>query len=147
MPIASRSAVVAEAFSWLRTPYNHRGRLKGIGVDCAQFPLLVYSACGVIEPFDTGDYPPDWHLHRSEERYLGPVRRLAREIDPADLQAGDFVVYRVGRCFAHGAIVIGWPRIVHAVVGQCVMLDEATSGRLATSACKAFTPFDRSSSI
>ncbi len=136
---ASRSAVVAEALSWLRTPYHHRGRLKHTGVDCAQFPLQVYAACGLIDPFDPGDYPPDWHLHRSQERYLEPVCRLARQIEPATVQPGDFVVFRVGRCFAHGAIVIDWPRIVHAVVNHCVMLDEATSGRLAKSPFLAFT--------
>ncbi len=141
MSHALRSAVVAEALSWLRTPYHHRGRLKGVGVDCAQFPLQVYAACGAIQPFDTGDYPPDWHLHRSEERYLGPVRRLACEIEVTDMHPGDFAVFRAGRCFAHGAIVIEWPRIIHAVVGQCVMLDEAGQGRLAGSRCKGFTLF------
>ena len=137
----SRSDVVAQALSWLRTPYHHRGTIKGVGADCAQFPMQVYAACGVIAPFDTGDYPPDWHLHRSEERYLCYVNRLARQIDIADVQPADFVVFRVGRCFSHGAIVIAWPRIIHAVVGQSVMLDEATNGRLAAAAVKAFTLF------
>jgi cell wall-associated NlpC family hydrolase len=139
MSQASRDAVVAEALSWLRTPYHHRGRIKGVGVDCAQFPLQVYAACGLIELFDPGEYPPDWHLHRSEERYLNHVRSHAHESEPTELAPGDFVVFRVGRCFAHGAIVVAWPRIVHALVGQSVLLDEATTGRLAKSKMKAFT--------
>ncbi len=135
----SREAVVAEALTWLRTPYHHQGALKGIGVDCAHFPLAVYGACGLVAPFDPGDYPPDWHLHRSEERYLAHVQRLAHEIDPADIKPGDFALFRVGRCFAHGAIVIAWPRIVHAVVNRWVTLDEATSGMTAGRPVKAFT--------
>jgi NlpC/P60 family putative phage cell wall peptidase len=134
-----REAVIAEALSWLRTPYHHRGSIKGVGVDCAQFPLAVYAACGLVERFDPGDYPPDWHLHRSDERYLNVVRARAREIEIAEVLPGDFVVFRVGRCFAHGAIVIDWPRIIHAVVGQSVMLDSGTNGRLGQSAVKAFT--------
>ena len=59
MSQASRNTVVAEACTWLHTPYHHRGRLKGIGVDCAQFPLQVYAACSLIDLFAPGDYPPD----------------------------------------------------------------------------------------
>ena len=135
----SRSAVVQEALTWLRTPYHHRGAIKGVGADCAHFPLKVYAACGLIEAFDPGDYPPDWHLHRSEERYLGHVRTHSREIDPAHIQPGDFVVFRVGRCFAHGAIVLAWPRVIHAVLGRGVTIDDATGGRLGKAARKAFT--------
>ena len=35
MTDALRERVVAEALSWLGTPYAHRQRLKGVGVDCA----------------------------------------------------------------------------------------------------------------
>jgi cell wall-associated NlpC family hydrolase len=139
MVSASRNLVVAEALTWLRTPYHHRGKIKGVGVDCAQFPLQVYAKCGLIEPFDAGDYPPDWHLHRSEEKYLIQVRARSHEIEIESVQPGDFVVFRIGRCFAHGAIVIDWPRIIHAVVNKAVLLDEATNGRLAKSARRAFT--------
>jgi cell wall-associated NlpC family hydrolase len=141
-----RKAVLTEALTWLRTPYHHRGTIKGVGVDCAQFPLQVYAASGLIELFDAGDYPPDWHMHRSDERYLNVVRERAREIDPEAVQPGDFVVFRVGRCYAHGAIVIEWPRIIHAVVGQCVMLDEATGSRLGRTSRKAFTLWDEDGS-
>jgi cell wall-associated NlpC family hydrolase len=30
-----RAAVVAEARSWLGTPFHHQGRVKAAGVDCA----------------------------------------------------------------------------------------------------------------
>lgn len=134
-----REDVIVEAMTWLRTPYHHRGTIRGVGVDCAQFPMQVYAACGFLEAFDPGEYPPDWHLHRSDERYLGAVRARAREIDPPSADVGDFVIFRIGRCFAHGAIVVSWPRIIHAVVDRCVMLDEATNGRLSERPLKAFT--------
>ena len=111
---SARAAVVAEAVAWLGTPYHHRARLKGIGVDCAQLPIGVYANVGLIEAFDTGEYPPDWHLHRAGERYLAVICRLAREIDPEDVQPGDVVLFKFGRAFSHGAIVTDWPRIVHA---------------------------------
>jgi len=115
MPNSSaRAAVVAEAIAWLGTPYHHRGRLKGIGVDCAQLALGVYANVGLIDAFDTGDYPPDWHLHRDGERYLAVISRLADEIDPAEILPGDVLLFKFGRAFSHGAIVTDWPQIVHA---------------------------------
>ena len=64
--------VVAEAMTRLRTPYHHRGKLKGVGVDCAQLPLVVYAAAGLVEDFDTGDYP--FGLLASAPRRRAPCR-------------------------------------------------------------------------
>jgi len=120
-----RAAVVAEARGWIGTPYHHRANVRGAGVDCARLLIEVYAAAGVIEAFDPGDYPPDWHLHRSEERYVEVIGRFAAEIspDPAQIRPADVLVWRYGRTFSHGGIVTGepgrapptgWPWIVHA---------------------------------
>jgi cell wall-associated NlpC family hydrolase len=134
-----RAAIVAEAKSWLGTPYHHYGKLKGIGADCSQMPIKVYAAAGVFEDFDTGPYPTDWHLHRAEERYLGFVRRRAREITLREVKPGDFAVFKIGRCFAHGAIVIDWPLVIHAYIRRGVVYGEATKGEFANRAVKYFT--------
>jgi len=136
-----RAAVVAEAIAWLGTPYHHRARLKGVGVDCAQLPIGVYANVGLIEAFDTGDYPPDWHLHRAGERYLAVITRLAGEIDPAEIQPGDVVLFKFGRAFSHGAIVTAWPRIVHAnrKDGAVVLGDVAHDADLIGRPIKAFS--------
>ena len=110
-----RARVVAEAMTWLRTPYHHRGKLKGVGVDCAQLPLVVYAAAGVIEDFDTGDYPFDWHQHRAEERYAGIVLTLMRELAAIDqVLPGDLILWKFGRAYSHGALVIALPQVIHA---------------------------------
>lgn len=119
----SRQTVIREAHSWLRTPYHHRGRLKHVGVDCGMFPILVYSAAGLMPDFVPGDYPPDWHLHRDEERYLSIVRDFAVETDRLD--PGNFAVYKWGRCYAHGAIIVGWPNVIHSVLPFGVTLARA----------------------
>ena len=117
-----RQAVVAEALSWLGTPYAHRQRLKGVGVDCAQLPLAVYAAAGVIGKADVGAYAAQWHLHRGEELYLRHLQALGgREIARGEALAGDFAIWRYGRTFSHGAILVGASRIVHAVRGQGVV--------------------------
>jgi cell wall-associated NlpC family hydrolase len=138
----ARRAVADEALTWLRTPYAHRQQLKGVGVDCAQFPLAVYAAVGVIAPVDAGLYCPQWHLHRSEELYLDAVRRLAREIAAGDARPGDFAVWRYGRTFSHGAILLEGTGVIHALRGVGVTLgDRAVDEDLRTRPMRVFSPW------
>lgn len=120
-----RLRVVAEARTWINTPYHHKGSVKGAGVDCALFVLQSFVGAGLVEPFDPGSYQRDWHLHRGEERYLDVVTRYSREVgtgaDPVrdrpegfHPEVGDMLMWRVGRTFSHGAIVTDWPFVVHA---------------------------------
>lgn len=130
--MTTRAAIIAEAKSWLKTPYHHRQRLKGVGVDCAMLLMGVFAGVGLIEEFEVEDYPRDWMLHRDEERFRAVVLRYADEIALADVQPGDVCLYRVGRSFAHGAVIIDWPLIVHADsrLGR-VTLGEGDQGYLA----------------
>lgn len=144
---SERTAVVAEARSWLRTPYHHMGRVKGAGVDCATLLAEVYARAGVIASVAIPFYPPDWHLHRDAERYLGFVLDHAKELSAASsqLSAGDelkaesgqpiaplpadLALWRFGRCFSHGAIVIDWPLVIHAYAGRGCVLEDAACAR------------------
>lgn len=137
----SRADVVAEAMTWLKTPYHHRASVKGAGVDCAQILVEVYSACGLIPKFDTGDYTPDWMMHREEERYLSFVLNYAHEVETP--QPGDVVLYKVGRCFAHGGIVVDWPTIIHASrYDRGVVLGEGLGGWLEGREVRFFSLWD-----
>jgi cell wall-associated NlpC family hydrolase len=109
---ARRAAVIAEALTWLGTPYHHQGRVKGAGVDCGMLLVEVYAACGEITAMDAGNYACDWHLHRSEEKYLEHVLSVAHEIDAA--QPGGIAVFQFGRTYSHGAICIGDNKLIHS---------------------------------
>lgn len=134
MPEAeARAAVVQEALAWIGTPYHHRARVKCAGVDCGMILLEVFHRAGIIPHVDPGDYPHDWMLHRDGERFLGWVEQFARRLpDGQDPRPGDLVLYRFGRCISHGAIVVEWPRIVHAyaVPGEVVMEDATANLQL-----------------
>ncbi|MBC2668759.1 C40 family peptidase [Novosphingobium piscinae] len=110
----ARAAIVAEAMSWIDTPYHHHARIKGVGVDCAQLPAAVYHAVGLIPDLQP-EYSPQWMLHRDEEQYLAWVRPHAREIERDQLEPGDLVMWKFGRTYSHSAIVIERPTIIHAV--------------------------------
>lgn len=126
---AERAAVLAEARLWLRTPWHHRARVRGVGVDCAQYLIGVYSGAGLVPDFDTGDYPHDWHLHRDRPRFLEFLEQHARQVESP--RPGDIAMFRFGRHAAHGSIVIAWPQIVHAyIVERGVVFGDGTQGLL-----------------
>ena len=127
-----RQRIVDEAKSWVGTPYVSNGMIKGKrgGTDCAMFPLAVYAVCGLIpKEFDPRPYPPQWHVHRNEEKYVEYVLRFADEVKgPPERMplAGDFVMFKIGHLFAHGAIVIAWPTVIHAVGGAMVVPEDVS---------------------
>jgi NlpC/P60 family putative phage cell wall peptidase len=98
-----RAEVVAAARRWLGTPYHHMADLQGVGVDCAMILVRVFCDLGLVAPFDPRPYTRDWMLHRDEERYLGFLIESARQVERA--QTGDVMLFRIGRCYAHGGVV------------------------------------------
>lgn len=122
-----REAAVAEAHTWLGTPYHHQGRIKGAGVDCATILLEVYSKIGMAKNA-WPEYAPEWHFHRSEELYLGWIVKYTHEIDAQDMKPGDIIVWKFARCYSHGTIYIGNDEVIHSYVGMgCIKskLDES----------------------
>lgn len=114
-----RAAVVAEALTWLGTPWAHAQRLKGAGVDCANLVIGVYANAGLIEPFDPGPYPRDWHIHKSEEWFLRLLPSFpAVPIEERAVGPGDLILFKIGRVYSHAAIVLAWPIGIHAAVNE-----------------------------
>jgi hypothetical protein len=120
--------VIIEALSWLGTPYHHEARVKGAGVDCGQLPAAVFESCGLIPKVMIDPYPCDWHLHRSDERYLSIVERFFEKAD--NPLPGYLALFRYGRSISHGAIVIEWPVVIHAyITAGAVVLDDAIANK------------------
>ena len=114
--------IVNIAKTWLNTPYHSGAKIKGVGVDCGQLLIAVYEDAGVLPAGECspGYYSNEWHLHRSEEKYLGWVQKYC---DPVtDPQAGDIALFKFGRCVSHGGIYIGDNKIIHAYVGMGVII-------------------------
>ncbi len=134
------AAVIAEARTYLGTPYHHHGRIKGVGVDCATLLCEVYETTGVVLHIEPGDYAPDWHLHHSEEQYLSWLYKYGREV--AEPMPGDVIIWKFGRCFSHGAILCGENQIIHSYIGQGVRLERRDAAVFVGRACKYFTLWD-----
>lgn len=133
-----REKIVAEAKTWLRTPYHHNARVKSAGVDCAQILLAVYEQVGLVSDVVLSPYTPDWHLHRSEEMYVERLTTYALQVETPE--PGDIAVFKFGRCFAHGSIVVKWPLVIHAFMeDRQVSYGDATQGRLRDRPVKFFS--------
>jgi hypothetical protein len=120
---AGRDRVDAIARTWIGTKFHDHARVKGGGTDCAQILLATFEEAGLIPHTEVGTYSAQFFLHSGEERYLGWVTKFAKEIPLAQVRHGDIALYRIGQCFAHGAIVVkpGWPHIIHAHAGGKVV--------------------------
>ena len=137
---AMRAAVVAEAESWIGTPFHHAARVKGAGVDCLMLLAEVYERADVARHVEPPFYVPDWHLHQGAERYLEGLLHHARPIDGPPLP-GDIALFRFGRTFSHGAIVARWPRLIHAYWSIGVVWGDATLYPLKERDVRFFSPF------
>jgi cell wall-associated NlpC family hydrolase len=123
----SRSRVVEAARAWIGTPYHHMADLSGVGVDCAMLLVRVFCDLGFVPRFDPRPYTRDWMLHRDDERYLGFLLASAREVEAP--RQGDVILFRVGRCYAHGGIVtLPEPlTILHAFAPAARVIEEPVS--------------------
>lgn len=124
-----REAVVAQARTWLGTPYHHHAMIKGVGVDCATLLVACFTDAGLVDPVTLPEYSPQWHLHRVEAKYTDFIERFAKQVDRRPLP-GDIVVWKFHKAFAHGGIVSAWPLVIHAFIGRGVFEDDALANQM-----------------
>lgn len=150
---AQRAAVIAEAHTWIHTPFVHRARIKGKrgGVDCGQILAAVYENAGVVAHVETPEYQMQWALNQFRELYLAELLKYTREIQEAEALPADIVVYKVAHTYAHGAILLApWPgMIIHAINGLGVQYSDASkegflrsvTKRAGAVPCRFFSPW------
>jgi NlpC/P60 family putative phage cell wall peptidase len=125
--MVARAAIVAQARSWIGTPYRHQASLKGVGCDCLGLVRGVWRALIGPEPEALAPYSPDWAEAGGREALAQAARRHLVEIAPGEAREGDVVLFRwrEGLPAKHAAILTArgpgaWPRMVHAHDGSMV---------------------------
>ncbi|MEJ8573115.1 NlpC/P60 family protein [Microbaculum marinum] len=112
----TRAAIVAEARSWIGTPYRHQASLKGAGCDCFGLVRGVWRAFHGAEPEEVPPYSRDWGSVSGKETLIETARRHMIEIDPGAMLPGDVLVFRIrrGTVAKHTGIVSAPGRFIHA---------------------------------
>ena len=130
----ARSAIVSEALTWVGTPYHSNAMVKKGGTDCVMLLVAVYQKLGLIpSDVDPRPYPPEWHIHQRDDLYMKGIVKYSHEVRGPPERApkpGDLVMFQVGRLFAHGAIIIAWPNVVHARSGNMVQLEDISKNTI-----------------
>ena len=135
-----RPDVVAEARTWIGTPYRHQASLKGAGTDCLGLVRGVFRALHGGEPEAPPPYAPDWAEAAGTETLRDAARRHLEEVELGEIAPGDVLLFRMVRNgpAKHCAIVSEagsrCRRMIHAYSGYSVreeVLGEAWRRRLA----------------
>lgn len=127
---ALRAKALAEARTWLATPYRHQASVKGWGCDCLGLVRGVWRALYGEEPEETPPYRPDWAETGAAETLLEAARRRMCEPPVADARPGDVLLFRMapGAVVKHCAVLSALPtaqdkdaRMIHAYWGRAVV--------------------------
>jgi NlpC/P60 family putative phage cell wall peptidase len=115
--MASRADIVAEARSWIGTPYLHQASLKGVGCDCLGLVRGVWRAIYGEEAERPPPYTRDWAEARRRETL---AEAAARHMIPVALDAirpGDVVLFAMRETAPakHCVIVSAPGRMIHSI--------------------------------
>lgn len=118
----TRVAILAEAMTWLGTPYRHQGSRKGVGCDCLGLVRGVWRAVYGEEPERPGPYSPDWAEAGAGDPLIEAARRHCAERPLPEVRPGDLLVFRWRSHHAakHLGILLPHDRFLHAYEGHAV---------------------------
>ena len=118
------SRAVAEARSWIGTPYVHQASVRGAGCDCLGLVRGVWRGLHGAEPVAVPRYSPDCDEAQGEERLWSAARRYLTPVD--EVAAGRVILFRMrsGAVAKHLGIVAeagAAPTFIHAYSGHGVI--------------------------
>ncbi|MDI7775376.1 NlpC/P60 family protein [Asticcacaulis sp. EMRT-3] len=123
------SRIVAEARTWLGTPYRHQMSLKGVGCDCIGLVRGVWREVVGPEPASLPPYSPDWAEVCGQDWLLAGLGAHFQPVSVGQAQAGDVIAFRMkpGALAKHAAILSAGglaasdARLIHAYWGHAVV--------------------------
>jgi len=118
----THDSVIAEARSWIGTPYRHQASAKGVGCDCLGLLRGVWREVIGCEPELPPAYSADWAEARRVETLAEAARRHLAEIPFGSIAPGDVLLFRWRAHLPakHCAILSATDRMIHAHDGAAV---------------------------
>ena len=115
--------VLAEAESWIGTPYRHGASMRGVSCDCLGLVRGIWRTLYGKEPEQPGAYAADWAESASGDPLMEAAQRHMKPRISGDPQPGDLLAFRWRADVAakHLGIMVRDNRFIHAYEGHCVM--------------------------
>lgn len=128
MSTIDEALIIAEARSWLGTPYRHQASVKHVGCDCLGLVRGVYEALVGTVSNAPHAYSPHWAETGQGEILLAACASHLMQREGEGFAPGDVLVFRWALAFPakHMAIVSESNRMIHAYDGAAVV--ETTIG-------------------
>lgn len=113
---AFRLFLLAEARSWIGTPYRHQASAKSIGCDCLGLIRGLYRHLYGAEPEAVPPYQPDWSLAGSGEPLADAAERWLLQRPSEMAEPGDLLLFRWrdGVPARHVGLLAPENRLIHA---------------------------------
>lgn len=130
-----RAAVVAEARSWIGTPYLHQASLKGVGCDCLGLVRGVWRSIFGDEPEAPPAYSRDWAEALARETLAEAAGRHMVPVALKDIKPGDVLLYAMKdhAPAKHCAIMSADTLMIHAIeahpVAEVTLWNPRSAGR------------------
>ena len=79
MKLTTGEMIADAAKKWIGTPYQNNTMVHGVGVDCSYLLVAAVVDSGLMKRYELEieNYSNEWHLHRSEEKYLKYVQKFS----------------------------------------------------------------------
>jgi NlpC/P60 family putative phage cell wall peptidase len=116
------SRIIAEARSWIGTPYQHQASLKDVGCDCLGLIRGVWRALYGEEPERAPPYARDWAEAATNEPLAEAGLRHLVPVHVSEFTPGDVLLFRwrAGMVAKHAAIIASPDTMIHAHDGAAV---------------------------
>ena len=124
--MTQQRCIVAEARSWVGTPYLHQASVRGAGTDCLGLVRGVWRAVIGMEPETVPSYSDDWAEPERDEVLLRASERWLVRKDRHQSEIGDVLLFRmradgVAKHLGIQTEIGGGAAFVHAYSGHGVV--------------------------
>ena len=115
--MVSRTDVIAEARSWIGTPYLHQASIKGVGCDCLGLVRGVWRALYGAEPEAPPPYSRDWAEAHGRETLAEAAGRHMIPVAIDAIRPGDVLLFAMKEHSpAKHCVILSAPgRMVHSI--------------------------------
>jgi NlpC/P60 family putative phage cell wall peptidase len=120
--VVERAAIIAEARTWIGTPYHHQASVKGAGCDCLGLVRGVWRGVYGTEPEAPPPYSRDWAEAHRQETLADAAGRHMLPVELDNIAPGDVLLFALNeRAPAkHCAILTEQNRMVHSYESHAV---------------------------